>query len=304
MLKKICLSLILLTIASMAWADSAQFVFRGKAWESKQAFIDSGARCGTKHPDAETRRIIEENLRDFKDNRANKAPGGGGNTGGGTVTIQVYFHVISADGTEAGGDVPTTLINDQIAVLNAAYSNTRFRFNLAAVNRAVNPAWFNMGYNSAEERAAKAALRVGDAKVLNIYTANLGSSLLGWATFPWSYASNPTMDGVVILYASLPGGDAFPYNEGDTATHEIGHWLGLYHTFQGGCTKTGDLVSDTPAEKSAAYDCPVGRDSCRNAAGLDPIENFMDYTDDACMFKFTPKQASRSDALTLQYRGL
>ena len=251
--------------------------------------------CAVVDPSDAEKATIESQMAVFaKDGVIGSAATGG--------TINVYFHVINKGTGIANGDVPLSQINDQIAVLNAAYAGSGFSFNLVGVTRTTNASWYTMGSGSAAEAQAKAALRQGGSADLNIYSANLGGGLLGWATFPSSYAGNPKNDGVVILAGSVPGGNAAPYNQGDTLTHEVGHWLGLYHTFQGGCTTSNDGVSDTPAEKSPAYGCPVGRDSCKNKAGVDPIFNFMDYTDDACMDQFSAGQASRMASAWSTYR--
>jgi len=215
-------------------------------------------------------------------------------TGG---VIDVYFHVIRKGTGIANGDIPLSMIQQQMSVLNEAFRAEGWSFNLVSVDRITNKKW----YAGNSERQMKSTLRQGTASDLNIYTLNPGGGLLGWATFPSDYQRSPTMDGVVVLYSSLPGGSAAPYNLGDTATHEVGHWMGLYHTFQGGCTASGDLVADTPAEASPAFGCPVGRNTC-SSPGNDPIENFMDYSDDACMFEFSAGQDTRMDAQFKTYR--
>jgi hypothetical protein len=220
----------------------------------------------------------------------------------GSITVSVYWHVINNGTGIANGDIPQSQIDSQIAVLNAAYANTPFKFALAGVDRTTNATWYTSS-GGTSETAMKTALRQGTADDLNIYSNNMGGGLLGWATFPSSYASQPKMDGVVILFSSVPGGTAAPYNLGDTATHEIGHWFGLYHTFQGGCTKSNDGVSDTPQEQSSAFGCPAGRDTCTRDVGADPIYNFMDYTDDSCMDRFSAGQVARTDSMWTTYRA-
>jgi hypothetical protein len=287
---------LLLAAPAVIWTQGnpdRPFRFQGRTWVNQEAFVASGARCATRDLTPERRDQVDQEI-------AGHLKQGGGApavTGG---VIDVYFHVITS--STGQGNVPDHQINNQMKVLNAAFANWGWTFNLAGVDRTANNAWFAMEPGTTAERDAKAALRVGSADDLNVYSANPGGGLLGWATFPSSYASRPSDDGVVILFSSLPGGSAVPYNQGDTATHEVGHWMGLYHTFQGGCSNKNDTVADTAAERSPAFGCPVGRDSCPRG-GLDPIENFMDYTDDACMFQFTGGQDARMDAQFSTYRS-
>ncbi|HYC61749.1 MAG TPA: zinc metalloprotease [Thermoanaerobaculia bacterium] len=225
-------------------------------------------------------------------------------------TINVYVHVIT--NTSGAGNISDTVIANQIRVMNDSFSgltggyNTKFRFALAGITRTANNTYFTAGYGTTAETSMKNALRVGGAKDLNMYFNQPSTGELGWATFPSSYSSQPKKDGVVCDGRTVPGGSFSPYNQGDTATHEVGHWLGLYHTFQGGCSKNNDFVADTPASKSPTFGCPASRNSCttKQYPGNDPIENFMDYTDDGCMYKFTAGQDARATSLSATYRGL
>ncbi|KAF8063183.1 metalloprotease [Lyophyllum atratum] len=254
--------------------------------------------CGTVPSDADV-------LRMEIDFQAKKVPVGNVS---GKSTLNVYWHVINIGSSPSAGNIPDSQIEEQIAVLNDDYANTGATWSLAGTTRTVNTDWFNkVGPGSSQERAMKNALRQGGPADLNVYSVGFksgaGAGLLGYATFPSDYSSAPKNDGVVILFSTVPGGTSSPYDLGRTLTHEAGHWVGLFHTFQGGC-KGGDSVSDTPPEASPAFGCPRGRDSCLADAGLDPIENYMDYSDDACMTNFTPGQIVRLKSQLSTYRGV
>ena len=230
--------------------------------------------------------------------------------GDGSITVETVFHVIT-DGIDlAARDRLTTMVHAQMDVLNAAYSgetapdaaDTPFRFDLASIEFVDNAEWYKVVPGKGE-RDMKAALHEGDSTTLNVYTADIGAGLLGWAYFPKGYNNGRDyIDGVVMLDESMPGGTAGKYAEGDTLTHEVGHWLMLEHTFQGGCSASGDGVADTPREAAPQFDCPVGADTC-STPGLDPIHNFMDYTQDSCMNMFTEGQAQRMSDAWVAFRA-
>ncbi|MGB3441674.1 MAG: zinc metalloprotease [Actinophytocola sp.] len=222
------------------------------------------------------------------------------------TTVPVVFHVITASG--GTGNVTNTQINQQITEMNqnfaggesSAAANTEFQFTLQAVRRVTNTNWFNNVDTPSVEAAMKSATREGDAGVLNIWSTN--TSYLGFATFPSWYAADPELDGVVIQYGSVPGGGITNFNLGKTASHETGHWLGLYHTFQGGCSTSNDQVSDTPAQRTSTSGCPSGKDTC-TSAGVDPIHNYMDYSYDSCYNQFTQGQKTRMKNQWAAYRA-
>lgn len=289
-----------LTPAAAAALDGSS----GECVESSEAPTNAKARPGGAHahdPNELTAAQVAERERDLASALQKRAARRSAPLVG-PVTIPVVFHVISEDGTRENGNVPDSMIEDQIAVLNAAFAaNTGFTFKLTRTNRVTQPAWYPILAESAVEQEMKSALHEGGPETLNIYTGNLSDDLLGWSSWPWQ--SQTAEDGVVLLAESMPGGNAAGYNLGDTGTHEVGHWLNLLHTFQGGCTGEGDLVSDTAAEAFPAFGCPTGRDTCADA-GADPIHNFMDYTEDACMYEFTSGQAARMWEAWYAYRAV
>lgn len=149
-------------------------------------------------------------------------------------------------------------------------------FTLQQINRVINATWAV----GDEELAMKRRLRKGTRSALNVFFLQTVPGGLGIATFPseLQYPDGLDLDGCMVELSTIPGGSKIGYNQGKTVVHEVGHWLGLLHTFEGGCEGEGDLIADTPASRGPSGGCPVGRDSCPDQAGLDPIHNFMDFS--------------------------
>jgi hypothetical protein len=236
-------------------------------WGSREAFEDAGARCVSSEPGLremeQSNEILDNYRKRFGSNRRLAA----------AKQIPVYFHVIK-NSNGRGGDVSNAQITEQIAVLNAAFEGV-FKFTYKGKTTTKSTVYYGADSGSYAERRMKSSLRRGGANTLNIYTSAPNGGVLGWATYPNGVKSSSgiinSSDGVVLRFDTMPRGSLFPYNEGDTAVHEVGHWLGLFHTFQSGCGRQGDSVGDTPSEASPAYGCPVGRNVsifCADVAAL------------------------------------
>ncbi|KAI0883098.1 Metalloprotease [Annulohypoxylon maeteangense] len=278
------------TAALLASSAAAHYIF-------PRAGDNSTRLCGTPDPTPEQMAASEVMLQKEREMRVN-----GNFRALASITVNTYFHVVAASTSVADGYLTATMIADQLAVMNKDYSPHGITFNLVGTDYTVNSNWASDG----SELAMKRALRKGTYSDLNVYfLGNLGGGLLGYCYFPTTAQSGSTdfyLDGCTILGQSVPGGSAAPYNLGGTVVHEVGHWMNLYHTFQGGCSGSGDSVDDTPAQASASSGCPVGRDSCPGG-GVDPIHNYMDYSDDACYEEFTAGQEARMYSAWSTYRS-
>ena len=205
-----------------------------------------------------------------------------------TLNIPIAFHIIYEDNSSDGGYISQTLINDQVDVLNTAFLSANISFSIDSIEYIQNSDW----YNNDDEYDYKPQLAISPETTLNIYTT-LAGGYLGYAYLPNTWSEDSDMHGVVVNPYTFPGGDFWPYDEGDTTVHEVGHYLGLLHTFQDGCTGNGDYVSDTPAQDDGdnIYQCSEA-DTC-TSSGNDPINNYMNYTDDECLTNFTNGQIDR-----------
>ena len=252
------------------------------------------------------------------------------------ITIPVVVHVIYS-GQEVGiaPNITDAQVQSQITVLNQDYSrtgpgyntnpvgvDTQIQFVLAQQDPNDNPtngidrqSFCQESWSTVDiESILKPATIWDPTQYLNLWSVRLtDNTLLGYAQFPEAsgldglsnLGKDANTDGVVVKYNAFGSGSGssfllnVPYNKGRTATHEIGHWLGLKHIWGDGsnCSTNTDYCDDTPVSKEANYGCLIGTDSCPLNTGLDMIENYMDYTDDSCMNIFTLNQKARMDII-------
>lgn len=239
------------------------------------------------------------------------------------VTIPVVFHVVYRNSTQ---NISDAQIASQMTVLNNDFRNTNsdaslipsafasvvadaeINFCMATqtptgaafngINRVASTRTSAFGTNDAVKSASTGGVAGWDPnRYLNIWVCEIGGGILGYATFPGTATS--TTDGVVIDYNYLGtiGTATAPFNKGRTATHEVGHWLNLRHIW-GDATCGSDLVNDTPTHNTSNYGCPsYPHYSTCTGSPVEMTMNYMDYTDDACMYMFSAGQKARMQAL-------
>ncbi|MEO6774969.1 MAG: M43 family zinc metalloprotease [Kofleriaceae bacterium] len=303
------------------------------SYPSQKAFFESaewqqsGGRCGTQTPPAMSLILPPTGSSDCTNIAEVINPA---YIDGRVFVVQVVFHLIQK--TDGTGNITDDQVRSQIQILNEDYqalsnthgapgNNAGIKFVLArfdpngnpttGIERFTNDSYFSEGDPGTSPM--KTALHWDPTKYLNVYSNGLDSgqpALLGYATFPFDLAHTPSQDGVVLTYASVGLNAAYaPYDLGASATHEIGHWFGLFHTFQGGCGtankpySTGDLISDTVAEATDATNCTAHASGCSNGLNA-PIENYMDYSYDTCMTTFTVEQINRARCGIVNYRTI
>ncbi|RLV49806.1 zinc metalloprotease [Nocardioides mangrovicus] len=235
--------------------------------------------------------------------------------GGGVIKVRAHI-IVGTKKRDRHRHATKRQVRQQVKWLNLAYAggegpgvDTGVRFRLRSISTTKSKRWAHLR-TVGQLNSMKKKLHRGGRNTLNLYFTGLPGGLLGISTFPWQNRGKrgKLLDGSVIQYSSIRGGKLAPYNEGDTVVHEVGHWLGLLHTFQGydgnagsGCAEPNDYVGDTPAEGEPQYQ-PAERDTCP-AAGTDPVHNFMDYAPDYFMYQFTAGQAARISAARAAYRA-
>ncbi|KAL2204943.1 metalloprotease [Sarocladium strictum] len=190
--------------------------------------------------------------------------------------------------------------------MNEDYAPSGIHFDMKGITRTSDDDW---GQHE-DKLALHKSLRMGGYSTLNIFYIdgfNQNHKNLATATYPKGYdrySDDFWLDGCTLHIGTLPGGTYIPYNLGRTTTHEVGHWLGLYHTFEGEeCEGEGDMVDDTPPQAVAATKGCGRQDSCPVVEGWDDVTNFMDYGNDECMDGFTAGQARRMHVLWEKYRA-
>ncbi|KAL6045081.1 putative Metallopeptidase [Balamuthia mandrillaris] len=211
------------------------------------------------------------------------------------IYVPLSYHIMKRE--DGSGDIPNQWVFDQTDALNEAFKDLNIHFSTSSIDRWSNDVWAKCDFDDPTFEDMTERISVNPGRHVQIYACR-EKGVLGGAFLPQSFGGNEIDPrfGLYVHSHSLPGGCKGRYNEGDTVIHEMGHYFGLQHTFykDGECDREGDGISDTPTEKGPHYGpCPGGPgpnwDSCPQK-GYDPVDNFMNYSDDVCLNRFTTEQ--------------